>query len=311
MLGHRPFRRWLLSAIVTAGAAFAIGLSTVSADNVFVSAITPAAGPPAGNDQITITGAGFTPGSGVFLGGTRALDAVTLSDTTIVANTPAAGGPGTVTVTVLTDNGSAVLPDGYRYIGALSFTDDPLTATVTPVKAQHIDELRHAIDTVRFVGGQTAGGWTDDPLVAGTTVIGSTHMLELRGHLEAALSAMHFPGTSYSDPSLPPATVPVKAVHVQQLRTRVRSVGPYCSYALSTQSFAIDATGGDISVSVTTGGSCVWAVTPDTGWVTTGDGGLHTGSGSFGLTVQSNVDAARSTMVWVGSQRFTVLQGAP
>jgi len=302
--------RFRLGAFSIPAALFVVGLSRLAADDVVVSTITPAAGPPAGGDQITIVGTGFTNGSGVFLGSTRADDVVVLNDTTIVARTPAAGGPGTVTVSVNTNNGAGSLPDGYRYVGALTFTDDPPTVGATLVKAAHVDELRTAIDTVRFVAHESEGGWTDT-LTPGTTVINSTHMLELRSHLEDALAAMHFPGTSYTDPSLPPATVLVKRAHVQELRARLRSVGPSCTYALSTQAVGMDAPGGDAGVSVTTGSDCVWSVTPDAGWVTTGDGGLHTGSGSFGLTIQNNTGDARATLVWVGSQRLPVLQGAP
>jgi len=43
----------------------------------------------------------------------------------------------------------------------VSFTDDPLVASSTLVKAVHLTELRAAIDTARVVRGLGAFAWTD------------------------------------------------------------------------------------------------------------------------------------------------------
>jgi len=296
--------RYLLAASLAAGVAVVHANPKIHADDVTITSIIPAAGPPAGGDGITIIGTGFSEESGVFFGGTRATDVLVVDSETILAKTPAVGGPGTVTVTVINDTGSGTLPDGYRFIGPLSFSDNPLTPG-TIVKAQHVLELRNAIDVTRFAASQSAAPWTM-PLMPSTT-IAAAHVLELRSNLEQALGVMHFPSTAYTDPSIPPAIVPVKAVHVQQLRTRLLRTGPSCTYGLSTPYYSFPPEGGATNDSVTTGASCDWAVTPDESWVTTGDGGPHTGSGSFGLTVSAG--SCRQTRVWVGDQLVIVSQG--
>jgi hypothetical protein len=42
-----------------------------------------------------------------------------------------------------------------------AFTDNPLVARSTAVKASHITELRTAIDAARLRNGLTAFAWTD------------------------------------------------------------------------------------------------------------------------------------------------------
>jgi IPT/TIG domain-containing protein len=302
-------RRVLITAALGTVLAATPGTTAIHADDVTVTSIVPAAGPVSGGGEVTIFGTGFVEPVGVFFGGTRATDVWDLGGSTVVAKAPAAVSPGTVTVTVVTDNGSGILPDGYKFIAPVSFSDDPLAAG-TIIQAQHILELRNAIDLARFSASQPAAGWTGT--VNAGTPVAAVHMLELRANLEQVLGLMHFPSTTYTDPSIPPASVPVKAVHVQQLRTRLLRTGPACTYTMSGQFFGSTLDGASFSVSVDTGASCDWAVTPDDGsWVTITDGGPRTGSGSFGVTVQPNgTGGPRETLLWVGNQRFSISQGS-
>jgi IPT/TIG domain-containing protein len=300
----------LLAVMLTMALAAMPGRATGIADDVTVTSITPAAGPAAGGDGIVIVGNGFAEDSGVFLGGTRATDVIIVDSSMIVAKTPTAAAPRTATVSVMVvnGNGSGILPDGYKFVSPLFFGDDPLNPGIT-VKAQHVLELRDAIDLTRFAANQSAATWTGT-LTPGATPISAVHMLELRSNLEQALGFMHFPSTTYTDPSIPPAAVTVKAVHVQEVRTRLRRTGPFCGYALSAQYYGFEASGGSINVSVTTGASCDWAVAPDDSWTSITSGGPHTGSGSFEVNVPDNsMGSPRQTMIWVGDQRFVVSQG--
>jgi hypothetical protein len=56
---------------------------------------------------------------------------------------------------------------------AITFTDDPLTTGVTTVKAQHLQELRQAVNAVRGVAGLTAATWTDASLTSVVIKVGS------------------------------------------------------------------------------------------------------------------------------------------
>ncbi len=102
----------------------------------------------------------------------------------------------------------------------MTFTDDPVLAAVTPVKAIHIMELRQAVDAVRASAGLTAASWTDTSLAG--IVIKAIHIQELRTALNAALTVVGKPVPSYTDPTLMAGTTTVKAVHVNELRQQVK-----------------------------------------------------------------------------------------
>ena len=59
------------------------------------------------------------------------------------------------------------------------WTDDPVT-TETPIKAVHVNELRQQIDVQRRRHGLPKFLWTDDPVIARYTLIRAVHFLELR-----------------------------------------------------------------------------------------------------------------------------------
>ena len=100
-----------------------------------------------------------------------------------------------------------------------AFTDDPLVAGVTAVKAVHVNELRARIDAVRNARGLSAFPWTDQPVSAGFTPIKAVHLSELRAALDQAYGAAARPRPSYTD-SASGSTI-IKAVHIQELRMAV------------------------------------------------------------------------------------------
>jgi hypothetical protein len=81
-----------------------------------VGAVTPSSGSAAGGDTITVTGSGFTGATGVSFGGTPAGWFTVLSDTALLAASPA-GSAGTLDVTVTTFAGTSatVSADHYTY----------------------------------------------------------------------------------------------------------------------------------------------------------------------------------------------------
>ncbi len=100
---------------------------------------------------------------------------------------------------------------------AITFTDNPLTAGTTVVKAVHVTELRQAVNAVRAAANLSAATWTDSSLT--NVTIKAVHIQELRTNLDPALSALGLSTSSYTDPSLP--GVAIKKVHVDQVRQRV------------------------------------------------------------------------------------------
>lgn len=101
---------------------------------------------------------------------------------------------------------------------AITFTDTPLTIGSTLVKAQHVTELRQAVNAVRAAANLSATTWTDTTLT--NLTIKAVHVQELRTNLDQALNALVLPVNGYTDPSL--SGVDIKKVHIDELRQRVK-----------------------------------------------------------------------------------------
>ena len=99
------------------------------------------------------------------------------------------------------------------------FSDDPLTAGVTEVKAAHLTELRQAVNAVRAAAGLAAATWTDSAPLG--VVIKGVHLQELRTNVDQAYTAIGWWVQPYTDTTLSTA-IPVKKVHVEELRQRVK-----------------------------------------------------------------------------------------
>ena len=90
-----------------------------------------------------------------------------------------------------------------------TFTDNPLAAGSTRVKALHITELRTAINTYRASVGLGAYSWTT---ISAGSVIRASHITEMRTALTQAI-----PSAAFTDPALP-VGMAIKTAHIQQLR---------------------------------------------------------------------------------------------
>jgi Big-like domain-containing protein/parallel beta helix pectate lyase-like protein len=102
---------------------------------------------------------------------------------------------------------------------AFTFTDDPLVARNTLVKAVHITELRTAIDSLRQARGLAPFAWTDRTLAPGITPARAVHVTELRTALDQAYQASRQAPPTYVDPAL--ARTTIKKVHLDELRAAV------------------------------------------------------------------------------------------
>lgn len=100
----------------------------------------------------------------------------------------------------------------------MSYTDDPLVAGSTVIKAQHITELRVAVNAVRATAGLQQASWTDASLPG--VFIKAIHITELRQNLDQALQVMGFATPVYTDQTLNPGLI-VKRVHVEEVRQSV------------------------------------------------------------------------------------------
>ena len=105
-----------------------------------------------------------------------------------------------------------------------AFTDDPIVAGATMLRAVHIVELRVRINALRERFHLARVSWTDDPLTG--RVARAVHVQELRDALLGAYDAALTQGVAlarplFIDSVLAPGASPVRAVHIQQLRAAV------------------------------------------------------------------------------------------
>jgi PKD repeat protein len=94
------------------------------------------------------------------------------------------------------------------------FTDDPLEPGITPVKAQHLAELRNAVASLRAAAGLPAVTLTADPLIR------AAHILELRAALDVARAAAGLPRIAYTTSVTAGGTI--RAADVTELRDGVQ-----------------------------------------------------------------------------------------
>ncbi len=124
-----------VSVTVTASGGTSSGFSFTYDAPPTISGLSPTAGPLAGGNTVTITGAHFTATTAVTFGGHRAPAVVVNSSTTLTATVPAGSTAGTVTVTITTPGGTAF----------------PFSTTYTYLPTP-------AVTGITAAGGTTAGG---------------------------------------------------------------------------------------------------------------------------------------------------------
>jgi hypothetical protein len=124
---------------------------------------------------------------------------------------------------VITDltTGKAVASETGGCRAACPFTDDPLTARGTPIRATHITELRLRIDALRDRFGLPLVTWTDYDLAGAP--IKQVHLAELRAALDQVYVAAGRSKPVYSDASIVAGTF-VKASHIAELRAAIRGI---------------------------------------------------------------------------------------
>jgi hypothetical protein len=163
--------------------------------------------------------------STVMLGGASASWVYTNggADTSAITVTTPAHATGAVQIDLTPVSGSAYSkPNAFAYLPTV-FTDDTLVVGVTTAKAQHIIELRQAVDAMRAVAGLGPAPWTDATLTPFSFVIKAIHILELRSYLDDAAGRLGYPTTPYTDPSLS-AGFTAKRIHIEELRQRIRNI---------------------------------------------------------------------------------------
>jgi RHS repeat-associated protein len=121
-------------------------------------------------------------------------------------------------------SGNKSAPSNVRLATTVAFTDNPLAdpqnpSNTVPFKAEHLTQLRRAVNAVRVVANKQAAAWTHPDL--NNALIFAADVEELRTKLEEALQVI-FAGSplpSYTDSTL--SGQPFKRQHIQELRQAV------------------------------------------------------------------------------------------
>ena len=185
--------------------------------------VNPPAGRTSGGQQIVLTGA-FADLSTVTMGGAGASWFYTngAGDTHMITVTTPAHAVGAVQIDLTPTTGSVYSKaNAFAYLPTV-FTDDTIVVGQTTAKAQHIIELRQAVDAMRAVAGLSGAPWSDPTLAPGDP-IRAVHITDLRTFLDDAATRLGFSTSPYTDPGLTTGFV-IKRIHIEELRQRIRTI---------------------------------------------------------------------------------------
>jgi len=107
-------------------------------------------------------------------------------------------------------------------ISASLFTDDPLTSSVTPIRAVHISELRQRIDALRARQGLGPYPWRDQTLSAASTPIRAAHIIDLRAAVLQVYAARGSTAPTFTDSIV--SGTPMRAAHIGEIRAAVLAI---------------------------------------------------------------------------------------
>ncbi|HYR75667.1 MAG TPA: carboxypeptidase-like regulatory domain-containing protein [Pyrinomonadaceae bacterium] len=193
------------------------------AQTLRIDTVAPPAGRTSGGQQIILSGA-FGGLSTVTMGGSAASFVYTngAGDTSQITLTTPPHAVGAVNIVLTPTSGSPLTKtNAFAYLPTV-FTDNTITVGQTTAKAQHIVELRQAVDAMRAVAGLTGAPWTDPALAPGDT-IRAIHILDLRTYLDDAATRLGYSTSPYTDPGLTSGFV-IKRIHIEELRQRIRTI---------------------------------------------------------------------------------------
>ena len=108
-------------------------------------------------------------------------------------------------------------------VGTTVFTDDPLLAKSTPIKAVHFTELLTAINTLRTQHGLPAFNWTGTAPSPGGPV-SAGRLTDLRTALTPVYHAVNGTDPTYTDSNITVGATQIKTIHLNELRTFVRGL---------------------------------------------------------------------------------------
>jgi YD repeat-containing protein len=207
-----------------AGNRLSMQITSAAPSILRIDAIVASAGRTSGGQQIVLNGA-FPGLASVTMGGAPASFVYTNgpNDTSKITITTPAHAAGAVLIDLTPSSGTGFSkPNAFAYLPTV-FTDDAIAVNVTTAKAQHIIELRQAVDALRAVAGLGPAPWNDQTLFPGGTNVKAIHIQELRMFLDDVATRLGFATQPYTDPGLTTG-YSIKRVHIEELRQRIRAI---------------------------------------------------------------------------------------
>lgn len=112
-------------------------------------------------------------------------------------------------------------PSNVDLATAITFDDDPFpqSPTLTLVKAQHLLQLRQAVNAARATANLGAATWTRNLQPTVTTIV-ANDLQEIRNALDQALGVLGLLTGGYTNSSL--SGQEIKKIHITELRDRVK-----------------------------------------------------------------------------------------
>lgn len=118
--------------------------------------------------------------------------------------------------------GNLSAPSNLDLATAIVFDDDPFPAApvLTTIKAQHLVQLRQAVNAVRVAANLSAATWSQNPIQQNVTPIMANDIHELRTALDQALGILGLTPGGYTNSSL--SGQGIQKIHIKELRDRVK-----------------------------------------------------------------------------------------
>jgi hypothetical protein len=120
------------------------------------------------------------------------------------------------------DTGQLVASENAECVSTCPFTDDPLQSNVTPIRAEHITELRRRIDFLSQRYGLALPPWID--LGLSGMWVRAAHIIQLRTAITFIYVAAGRTAPTFTDSEIVAGATSIRAVHIAELRAALATI---------------------------------------------------------------------------------------
>lgn len=206
-------------------------------------------------------------------------------------------GAGSVVATVAANTGAArtgtIIAAGRTV--TINQAAQPAPSCTYQLTPPSLDVTSDAQDSTIAVTAPDGCQWTPTPGVPWLTV-------DVQGAISGSGTFKLSVAANTGDARVGTVQVGTSTLTVQQ------AAGVACGYTIAPTSYTAGLAADAVDVNVTAGATCAWTAATDVTWVAIASGSSGTGNGVVHLTIDANAGAARSAIVTIAGQPFTVQQ---